>query len=426
MAALDFHIGAKVQCKDGQCGTLNKVIVNPDTAEVTDIVVEKGFLLKDDLVVPVTAVESADGEEVRLSIDSEQLKEHPVYNATQFTIPEPDAAVPPGFKTGDFMYWLQPTGMGQPYVPEGNSLIAPDPYEEGYPKERVEIPEAHSLPAAYDTLEKGTKVVGPDGEIGHVDHLLADGRTEKITHLLVKRNDGKGDISIPLSQVQQIDKDRILVSGPVSVTPEIAGSPAERRMQARRPDEAQSRAQDRFIKGGDQPMKPWLKADAPQPLKDFGNRLHFQDFDLNELNAEFRGDTLYLKGVVPDVRARRHVHATAESISGVQHVQDDINIKIPLDPQEAVTTSLPLSAAVASALHRDPRTFLAIIDVTGKEDTVVLEGQVDSEEIRLAAEEIASRQQGVVIVINNLIVAPDEYTQVLNQASRTAATIQHI
>jgi osmotically-inducible protein OsmY len=69
-----------------------------------------------------------------------------------------------------------------------------------------------------------------------------------------------------------------------------------------------------------------------------------------------------------------------------------------------VTSISGLSSTIMQALQEDDRTRGAIIDVTASGGVVTLSGDVASEAIRMAAEEIARQQPGVVQVINELRV----------------------
>jgi uncharacterized protein YrrD len=85
----DFNIGARVHCRDGDCGQLHKVVVDPQTQRVTDLVVERGFLLTTDLVLPVDVVERAAGENIYLSISSEELGNYTEYYVVESEEPAP-------------------------------------------------------------------------------------------------------------------------------------------------------------------------------------------------------------------------------------------------------------------------------------------------------------------------------------------------
>ena len=77
MAKFDLDIGTEVHCQDGKCGKLHKVVLDPHTQQVTDLIVERGFLLKTDRVLPVNVVEQATRDSVMLSISGQELSEYP-------------------------------------------------------------------------------------------------------------------------------------------------------------------------------------------------------------------------------------------------------------------------------------------------------------------------------------------------------------
>jgi hypothetical protein len=89
MSGFDFKIGAVVHCPDGRCGRLLKVVVDPETREVTDLIVEKGFLLSEDRVLPADAVEEAAADEIHVSVASHELEEFERYDEDVVEVPAP-------------------------------------------------------------------------------------------------------------------------------------------------------------------------------------------------------------------------------------------------------------------------------------------------------------------------------------------------
>ena len=102
--------------------------------------------------------------------------------------------------------------------------------------------------------------------------------------------------------------------------------------------------------------------------------------------------------MVSDVPGKRRAEATARSIEGV------------VDVDNVLDTDTAITARVTAAVADDPYTELSEIDMGSDRGIVTLTGQVDSASIREKAEEIAAGQQGVVEVINDLAVEPDEDT----------------
>jgi len=69
-----------------------------------------------------------------------------------------------------------------------------------------------------------------------------------------------------------------------------------------------------------------------------------------------------------------------------------------------MNTSGSIRAEVEEALMNDERTQDAVIDVVSDQGFVTLLGEVESGEIAQAVEEIADNQEGVIKVVNSLVV----------------------
>jgi osmotically-inducible protein OsmY len=67
-----------------------------------------------------------------------------------------------------------------------------------------------------------------------------------------------------------------------------------------------------------------------------------------------------------------------------------------------------IAARVRAALAQDPRTAEYSIEVIDENGLVTLKGKVNSEEAGRAAEEIASIQEGVIEVVNDLEIEQGE------------------
>lgn len=80
----DFKIGAPVLTDDGEVGRLKYVVVDPDAAVVTHLVVERGRLLHREMVVPAGWVEHADGQGIRLQAKLDELEALPEFREVEF------------------------------------------------------------------------------------------------------------------------------------------------------------------------------------------------------------------------------------------------------------------------------------------------------------------------------------------------------
>lgn len=359
MTKFDFEIGTQVRCQDGQCGKLHKVVLDPHTQRVADLIVERGFLLTTDRVVPVDLVEQATRESIMLSISSHALSEYPEYRVLKFKEPAPE--VQSGhYDRRDIRCWTggYRVACHEPVVP----MVRRQVYE-GVPPNRA-------------VIERGTPVQYTDGsEIGKVDHLLVDPESGEVSHLVMRKG------LLPYYPIFPVDKVVSVTDKAVSVSlddDEIELLPRYKRRDA---EDIETELRDRL-----------RLADLRVP-----------DVELGAIQVAAEAGIVRLQGWVPDVRTKRRVEAVARSIEGVVDVQNK------LDTQMAVV------ARVQHALFSDPRTELAAIDVISESaGAITLKGVVDSIEVREAAEEVAAGTPGALSVINELSVEPDEDTPFLN------------
>jgi uncharacterized protein YrrD len=191
---LDLNIGANVYCNEGRCGKLTHVVLDPRTERVTDLVVEKGFLQKEDRVIPVSAVNEATGDEVRIDLDAEAYEEFPEFDEATVRLP---AAGYRGdrYQTDEVVYLMnryRAVFVREPVVPTVKHTL-----HEG-------------VPTKLDVVGAGTPVRNALGDLGEVDHLLVNSETNRITHLVIKTKGLFSDYPIvPLSEVSAIDEEGV-------------------------------------------------------------------------------------------------------------------------------------------------------------------------------------------------------------------------
>jgi sporulation protein YlmC with PRC-barrel domain len=59
---------------EGKVGTVDELVVDPDSGNITHLLMRKGHLWgKKDVAIPVTAIDLVDDEEVYLKIDKEAV-----------------------------------------------------------------------------------------------------------------------------------------------------------------------------------------------------------------------------------------------------------------------------------------------------------------------------------------------------------------
>jgi len=361
MHKLDFNIGAQVHCKDGPCGRVLKVVVDPHTLRAMGLVVEKGLLLKTDRVLPVSATDTLADGDIYLSIAGEELACFPEYREEEFRVQAFDAREGEEYQAEQTLQWIGPYGLAAAERP--------------IPMIRQRIHEGVSPEQA--VVGRGTVVNDWDGvPLGRVDHVLVDRKSRQITHLVVERGLFSHSIVVPVSMVKRVNKDGIAVRA----------------------------AEDTL-----EYLPRYAARDQADIWAELQDRLDAAVMNLSGIKANVERGVVHLSGVVRDVMAKRYAEAAARSIEGV------------VDVENALNSDTAIWANVSAALMADPRTGIALIEVISERGIVTLKGQVNSTNIRDAAEDIASHQPGVKGVIVGLKVEPDDYSRAVAPGLMTSA-----
>jgi uncharacterized protein YrrD len=162
-----------------EVGRVNRFVLDPATNEVTHIVIQKGWLLPEDKVLPFEMVSTATDERVVLREDVGDFDELPPFEETQFVRAADDApgdptlSADPIYRYSPSYYWypgpgFPGMGMGQYVWPRGET--------------KRNIPE-DTIP-----LEEGTNIVSSDGKhVGDVERLFVEEGSSKVTHFLISQ-----------------------------------------------------------------------------------------------------------------------------------------------------------------------------------------------------------------------------------------------
>ncbi|MGE5374406.1 MAG: PRC-barrel domain-containing protein [Bacteroidota bacterium] len=175
--------GTSVFSSDGkELGKINRIVLNPDTNEITHIVVQKGWLFAEDKVIPYNRVRSATGDKVVIDKSVDDFDQLPPFEETHYVgVSARDAAartMPAEAYPGDVFvpgfYWYPPYGYA-------GSQASGLPY---YTWPRTETEQ--NIPANTVPLQEGAKVISADDKhIGNVDRLLVGPNSSHVTHFVI-------------------------------------------------------------------------------------------------------------------------------------------------------------------------------------------------------------------------------------------------
>jgi uncharacterized protein YrrD len=221
---MEFQSGAKVINPRGEIvGSVDRVVLDPRTKEITHIVVRKGFLTPTDKVLPVRYVSRTEGDRVLLQPDLTQadIDELPEFEETEYLLADeqdyvkrPQAGAPaPGpivsATTSPALLWYpsSPTAASA-YGGIGNTPFVPAGGPDYLTQTKRNIPENTV------GLKEGAKVNSADGHhVGNVERVFADENTNRATHVLV----GTGVLfkkhtPIPVTWIDTVTDDEITLA----------------------------------------------------------------------------------------------------------------------------------------------------------------------------------------------------------------------
>ena len=195
--------GAEIYSSEGQkLGNLDRVIIDPNTKEVTHLVIEKGLLFPTNKVVAIDMVNPVIKDNIALlgpqkDIDDFQDFEETHYvDLEQADYPDPEAKA---------VYWYPPTNFA--WWRTGADMI--------YPPMPVYIRKTkQNIPEGTIAVEEGAKVLSRDDKhVGNVEQVIVDSQDNRVTHFVI--SEGllfKEQKLIPVFWISAIDEHEVRLS----------------------------------------------------------------------------------------------------------------------------------------------------------------------------------------------------------------------
>ena len=198
---MNFVKGAEVFTASGEkIGTISRIVIDAKTRDVTDLVVERDILFKDEKVIPVGLVDLENEDRIMLRETNQSVDDFLDYETTHY-VPLGEAGVP--YENIDTYYWYPPTNF---QTPTGGILpgIRPD-----------YVPETEtSIPEGRVAISEGAQVISADDKhIGNVEQVVANSETKNVTHFVV----GKGFLLkehklVPAHWVTSVGENKVYLS----------------------------------------------------------------------------------------------------------------------------------------------------------------------------------------------------------------------
>jgi sporulation protein YlmC with PRC-barrel domain len=198
---MKFQQGEEVFSADNHSiGRIERVVLDPDTKEVTHLIIRKGIVLTKDRVVPLYLVAEDTENSVKLMVNATEANRLPEFEEQAYVpIPDGDTSIPP---SGNF-HWSPLSAYPVP-PPAGSS-------PPGY------IMETHrNVPEEMVALKTGAQVLSSDGEhVGTVEQVFTDARSDQVIYFVVSRGLFlKERKLVPITWVQIVADEEIHLNAP--------------------------------------------------------------------------------------------------------------------------------------------------------------------------------------------------------------------
>jgi uncharacterized protein YrrD len=203
---LELKEGMSVSTPSGEeIGRINRFVLDPSTNEVTHIVIQKGWLLPEDKVLPFELVDSTAEGKLVLNEEINNFDQLPPFEETHFvqvTDDHPNDPTPtrdPAYAYTPAFYWYPAhSNVGLPGFGVG-------PYAWPTGETTRNIPE-DTIP-----IKEGTDILSSDGkQVGQVERLFIEPDSNKVTHFLISQGVFFRDRKlVPVHWVKSVEENNV-------------------------------------------------------------------------------------------------------------------------------------------------------------------------------------------------------------------------
>jgi uncharacterized protein YrrD len=194
-----FQKNADVLTASGkQLGSLERVVLNPETNVITDIVIQGGTLFnKENRVVPIDLVAETTENQVRLHGEPGELKSFPPFEEMHIVEENDINRLDTSVDAPQVIYGVSGMGIRTVIMPETEEQFATT----------IE----QNIPPGTVALREGAKVITADEKhVGNVERVLADPSVDQVTHLLMTQGLlMKEQKLIPITWVTTLGEDTV-------------------------------------------------------------------------------------------------------------------------------------------------------------------------------------------------------------------------
>jgi uncharacterized protein YrrD len=210
---MQYKKGMNLISSDGKkVAELERVVINPHDGAVSHLVVQKGFLMLEERVLPVDMVQSTGDKDIYLRIDKAQLDQLPHFFDTEYVALGEEDLVRHGYGSEGEplpLYWYPMTASAP--LTWGGGYLGTVPGTTDFP---YKVTQEQNIPEGSVALKEGAKVIGNDGKsVGNISQIVVGNEDERMTHLIIS----KGLLNqekklIPANWISEINEEKVALS----------------------------------------------------------------------------------------------------------------------------------------------------------------------------------------------------------------------
>lgn len=345
-----LQIGSPVYATDGKVGVLQYVVLEPETQEVSDLII-KCDLFGDARVLSARHIDRVDDDgAIHLSVDKASVRRARKFVRAEFIEPEGPAASP---GAGGRLYWQDIYGVMMEELPK--------------PAARVKI--VSGVDDDEVLVGKGSRVFTALGErVGSVDHVVIDKDARKLLYLVVR--------------LPRIRHRRVVV--------------AASQVKDWQPDAVVLKLDKEALYA----LPPYVPARQDATLARLVRQaIGALGVDVEHLGVFVDKGHVLLRGHSASQDDRRRIESATRSVPGVLSVTNEI------------TTDRELELRVQQRLLADPVASLYPVDVIVKNRIATVVGKVPSSGVQDVILEIIRNTPDIVSVIDELAIEPQAFEE---------------
>ncbi|HEV7217056.1 MAG TPA: hypothetical protein VGP33_18255 [Chloroflexota bacterium] len=201
---MEYHIGAAVDCSDGSAGKLKHLVVNPASVSITHLVVDAQEHFGIPVLVPVDQVAEAVPERILLRCTQSQLEQMDPYEEVVEPGVEAQAGMPGRLGAAGM------GGIAPPLIPAsgiGEIAAASPAGPLGIGPTIAPIME-EVVPRGEVVIDRDSVVEASDGDVGHLEVVVTDPATGRLSHLVVRSGHlwATHSFRLPASAVEKVEE----------------------------------------------------------------------------------------------------------------------------------------------------------------------------------------------------------------------------